>query len=274
MKLLTPSLFRHPQDRLPVLVITLFTALDFVAYFLIDNVWLLSAYWLIMIWPKGVICAWNHHHQHTPTFHSATLNRVLEQIYALHTGVTSKLWVLHHVLGHHHHYLDQEKDESRWKRRNGKKMGRIEYTINVAATAYVRGFRIGRHHPRPMKTFIYASLVTLLIISALVLYRPVPALFCFVLAMITSLLFTAWVTYGHHAGLDSVNEFEASFNNTSRLYNLLTGNLGYHTAHHHKQGVHWSKLPALHETIKHRIPDRLYHNDHLGSGMSRLIRPH
>ena len=272
MKLPLTAIFRHPQDRLPVFFITLFTTLDFVAYFLIDNIWLLLCYWLIMIWPKGVICAWNHHHQHTPTFHSSLLNRVLEQAYALHTGVTSKLWVLHHVLGHHHHFLDQQKDESRWQRDDGSKMGRIEYTLKVAATAYTRGFMVGLKHPRPMKTFIVASLVTLLIVSLLVAYRPMPALFCFVLAMITSLLFTAWVTYGHHAGLDTNNEFEASYNNTNRLYNLLTGNLGYHTAHHHKQGLHWSKLPQLHEQIKHKIPGHLYESNHLGSGLTKILR--
>ena len=76
--------------------------------------------------------------------------------------------------------------------------------------------------------------------------------------MITSLLFTAYVTYEHHSGLDTQNEFEASYNNLDPLFNRLTGNLGYHTAHHHKQGVHWSKLPALHAKIEDKIPEHLY----------------
>jgi fatty acid desaturase len=58
--------------------------------------------------------------------------------------------------------------------------------------------------------------------------------------------------------LHTDNEFEASYNITGRLFNLLTGNLGYHTAHHHKQGLHWSQLPALHEQIKDKIPAQLY----------------
>lgn len=264
--------FKYKQDRLPVLFISLLTVLDFVAYFLIDNIWLLVTYWLIMIWPKGVICAWNHHHQHTPTFHSSFLNRILEQIYALHTGVTSKLWVLHHVLGHHKNFLDQEKDESRWKRKNGKLMGRIEYSLNVAATAYIRGFKVGLKHPRPMKTFLIASAVTFTLIAALIAYRPLPALFIFVLTMVSSLIFTAWVTYGHHAGLDSENEFEASYNNTGKLYNIFTGNLGYHTAHHHKQGVHWSELPALHKKIQHQIPEHLYTKEYFGSGLFDVFK--
>jgi len=44
------------------------------------------------------------------------------------------------------------------------------------------------------------------------------------------------------------------------LFNFLTGNLGYHTAHHYKQGLHWSKLPELHASIAHRIPPQLQRN--------------
>ncbi len=98
----------------------------------------LLVYFVLTIIPKGCICAWNHHHQHTVTFKWLPLNRLLELSYALHTGVTTNLWLLHHVLGHHHNYLDQTKDESRWKRKSGEKMGMIEYTLSVALTAYYR----------------------------------------------------------------------------------------------------------------------------------------
>ncbi len=263
------TLFKYREDRIPVLIISLFFALDIVAYFVLDNTWLLVTYWLIMIWPKGIICAWNHHHQHSPTFKYAFLNSLLEQMYALQTGATSKLWVLHHVLGHHHHYLDQSKDESRWKDKNGAVMGRIRYSMDVMLTAYYRGFQVGKKHPRPLKIFLIGTSVTLLLVTVLFCYQPVSALFCFILPMISSLFFTAWVTYAHHAGLDVGNDFEASYNIMSPIYNLLTGNLGYHTAHHHKQGLHWSRLPALHEKIKDQIPERLFLTEHLGSSLLR-----
>lgn len=259
--------FKYHEDTIPVLIISALFVLDVIAYLLLDNPWLLVVYWLLMIWPKGVICAWNHHHQHSPTFKSTLLNRCLELIYALHTGVTAKLWVLHHVLGHHHNYLDQNKDESRWQRKNGSQMGRIEYTFNVALTAYYRGYIVGKKHPRPFKIFLISTVITLFLVVLLFWYRPLPATFCFILPMISSLLFTAWATYAHHAGLDVDNIFEASYNNISPVYNLLTGNLGYHTAHHYKQGVHWSRLPELHEKIKDQIPAHLYSTNHLGASL-------
>jgi len=233
------------------------STLDFCAYALLDNIWVLAAYWWAMVIPKLNVCAWNHHHQHTNTFRFRLPNRILEFFYALHTGVTTHLWVLHHVLGHHHHYLDQTQDESRWKRKDGSTMGEMEYSLKVAGTAYYRGFQVGKKHPRIQKEFIFYSLLTLIIVAVLVWYRPVAAVFLFVLPMIFGLWLTSWVTYEHHAGLDTKNEYEASYNNLHRWYNRLTGNLGYHTAHHVKQGLHWSKLPALHEEIKHRIPPAL-----------------
>jgi fatty acid desaturase len=229
----------------------------FLLYFSLESIWLLALFWLVMIIPKGKICAWNHHHQHAPTFKKVGLNRILEVFYALHTGVTTNLWLLHHVLGHHHNYLDQTKDESRWQRKSGEVMGEIEYTLNVAGTAYFRGFKVGRRYPKLQRRFVIYTALTLALVALLVWLKPIPALFLFVLPMISGLLLTSWATYEHHANLSTDNEFEASRNNLNRFYNLTTGNLGYHTAHHYRQGLHWSRLPELHDKIKDTIPEHL-----------------
>lgn len=246
--------FKFPADRLPVAIILSITLVDFFVFLNTESVSLLVAYWLLMILPRGVICAWNHHHQHRNVFAQKSLNRILEFFYALHTGVTTNLWLLHHNMGHHRNYLDQKIDQSRWKRKDGSTMGVLEYTINVTLTAYSRGYQVGNSYPKQQKQFLLYGATTLLIILALIIFNPVNALFVFVLPMISSLLYTSWTTYNHHAGLDTDDQFAASRNNTSRWYNLVTGNLGFHTAHHYKQGIHWSKLPELHEQIKHKIP--------------------
>lgn len=213
-----------------------------------------------MILPRGAICAWNHHHQHRNVFKQAYLNRILEFFYALQTGVTTNLWLLHHNLGHHKNYLNQTIDQSRWQRTDGSTMGPLEYALKVALTAYNRGYQVGKNHPKQQRLFIRYSLITFLILAVIISINPKNALFIFVLPMMASLLYTAWVTYYHHTGLQTDDDFAASHNKIGRWYNIFTGNLGYHTAHHYKQGIHWSELPALHEKIKHLIPSHLITN--------------
>ncbi len=248
------TFFKFSVDRIPVAIILSFSVLDFIVYLITQNVLVLALYWLLMIIPKGVISAWNHHHQHRNVFTKSYLNRILEFFYALHTGVTTNLWVLHHNIGHHKNFLDQKKDESRWKRNDGSTMGIIEYTLIVTLTSYYRGYLVGKKYPEHQKTYVTFGAITFLLLIGLTLYSPLSALFVFILPMIGSLLFTSWSTYSHHVGLDTQDQFSASHNKTNKVFNFLTGNLGFHTAHHFKQGVHWSKLPELHEKIKHKIP--------------------
>ena len=250
-------MFKHSADRLPVFLILALSGLDFCLYFLVDNVYFLGIYFFLLILPKSQICAWNHHHQHAPTFRFKPVNRVLEFFYALHTGVTTNLWSLHHVIGHHQNYLDQTKDESRWTRNNGSQMGELEYSLIITATAYYRGFKVGQKHSAIQQEFLLYSAITFSLLALLIAYHPVAALFIFVLPMFLGLFMTAWATYEHHAGLDTDNQYEASFNNLNYWYNLFTGNLGYHTAHHYNGGLHWSKLPQLHDKIAHHIPEHL-----------------
>jgi fatty acid desaturase len=252
------SLFKYPEDRLPVQIAVGLTVLDFTMYAAVRSPWLLVGYWLLMVIPKGVLSAWNHHHQHVPTFRSTGLNRLLELCYALHTGVTTNTWLLHHVLGHHQNFLDQDKDESRWKRKDGRLMSVLEYTFSVAATAYPRAYQVGRRYAAHQRQFVIYTALTALLVAGLVIYRPLAGILLFLLPMVCSMLYTAWVTYDHHSGLDTDDHFQASYNNLNRVFNRLTGNLGYHTAHHHRQGVHWSKLPELHAKIEKRIPAHLY----------------
>jgi fatty acid desaturase len=252
------TLFKHPEDRGPVAVILMISLLDGVVYCTLDHWALLLGYWLLLVIPKGIVSAWNHHHQHCMTFRNPALNRLLELAFTFQTGMSTNLWVLHHVLGHHRNFLDQSQDESRWRRSNGKQMGVLEYTVNVAATSYYRAFQVGKRFPTHQRTFVVWTGIALVLLAGLVYLRPLQGLFVLVLPMLSSLLFTSWVTYDHHAGLATDDELGASYNILNPLFNTLTGNLGFHTAHHHRQGVHWSKLPRLHAEIRSQIPAHCY----------------
>ncbi len=250
--------FRYPADRLHIFLISLIFAVDVTVYLTVDSPWWLALYFLLGIVPKAGACAFNHHHQHVLTFHQTWLNRLLELMYALQTGVTSNAWKLHHSLGHHVNYLDQKKDESRWQRDDGSTMEEFEYANITTLTAYPRAWHVGASYKKDRRVFLYMGVLTVAVMAALVFYRPLPGLFVFVIAPLFSLWGTAWATYAHHANRSVENHFVACNNVVHRVYNFWTGNLGFHTAHHYKPGVHWSKLPELHAQIADKIPADAY----------------
>lgn len=252
------QLFKYKEDRIPTAIIVGWFLADLCVYFFAESLLLACAWMLLGIWPKACICAWNHHHQHLPTFRQEILNRLLEIAYAFHTGITTNAWVLHHVVGHHVNYLDQTKDESGWKTRAGRKMGVFEYTMTIALTGYPRAVRLARDFPRYQRAFFGMGALVAALLALLMWLDWRMATIVFALPMLTGYVITCWHTYYHHAGLDTDDHFQASYNIMHKWYNIMTGNLGYHTAHHIKAGLHWSKLPEYHSQIASSIPPHLY----------------
>lgn len=252
------QIFRYKEDRIPTLIIIALFLVDFSVYLFVDNLWIVTGVMLLSLGPKACICSWNHHHQHLSTFIQTFPNRLLEIVYAFHTGITTNAWVLHHVLGHHVNYLDQKKDESTWMRKDGTKMNAFEYTIKLAISGYYRAYNVGKRHERYQKTFISMGTVVLILLGILLIINWVNALIIFIIPMVIGYLITCWHTYYHHAGLDTDNHEEASYNIMHKWYNIFTGNLGYHTAHHMKMGLHWSKLPEYHAQIADRIDQKYF----------------
>jgi fatty acid desaturase len=250
--------FRYSEDRLPVLCFALLFCCDLGIYAFVDNVWALVAWTFVGIFPKGCVCAFNHHHQHVATFKSAVLNRLLEQMYALQTGVASNAWVLHHALGHHVNYLDQTKDESGWRDDDGSTMGWFKYTVWNTLQAYPRAWRVGERYRAHQRVLLGSTIFIIALVAGLTVLRPFPALCVFIAPMLISIFGTVYATHCHHAGKKTDSHFVACNNIIHGVYNIATGNLGYHTAHHHRPGVHWSRLPALHAEIEDKIPADCY----------------
>jgi fatty acid desaturase len=251
-------MFRHAEDRLPVALILSLFAVDVAVYAFVDSWPLVLAYAVVSMFPKAGVCAFNHHHQHVSTFEVRWANRLLELVYVLQTGVSSHAWVLHHSLGHHLHYLDQQLDESRWQRADGTRMGEWEYTLVTTLTAYPRAWRVGAKYPQQRRVFVVMGLVSLSLIASLVALRPLNGLLLFVMVPLVMLFGTVLATWAHHSDRGTENDFVACNNILQPFYNAFTGNLGYHAAHHHRPGLHWSRLPALHESLAHHMPSEAF----------------
>jgi fatty acid desaturase len=251
------SILRYKADRGPVAFVLLMFAVHVL-------VWVFATPWLaaLSILPLTLLSMFvapiNHHHQHLNTFRSALLNRGYDLVLAMQTGVSPYAWVLHHNLGHHRNYLNQrphaQADESTWTRVDGQPMSRVEYTLDLLLRHQADILQVGLKHPKQLRSLLLMKLPLYGLLGLALWWNPLNTLLVFLVPAFLTLTHTIWATYEHHAGADTSSHLTASVNRDNRLFNWMSGNLGLHTAHHLRPGVHWSLLPQLHAQIKHQIP--------------------
>lgn len=250
-------LYRQKADVLPSLIVLAVLSIQLVAVALVDDVSTLLAIATGLTLFSACPGSISHNHHHYPTFRRQWQNRIYEVMLFLETGVPPFAWTLHHNLGHHKHYLDPELDPSAWLNKDGSVMNRVKYDLYNAWRVYPEVIRIGKQRPKLLKRFYLWSAVSLSVLALLMFWKPVAASIIFLLPMPIMLIGLLDNTYQQHQGLDTSSDFTASRNTRNKLYNLISWNLGYHTAHHTKPSVHWSELPKLHDSLAHRIPDEL-----------------
>lgn len=250
-------IFRHRQDIPAAALVFGVFAIQIWAFLTFNNPWQLAglvALLMVIQVSCGAVC---HNHHHVNIFTRSSLNRLIEVIMYLQTGTSPYSWTIHHNIGHHRDYLDQNKDPARWQEPDGRVMHRIKYDLYNALMIYPEIRKIGATHPIPFKRFKKWLLISNLALLALMLINPVNALIVFVGPMVIMLVVLLDNTFQQHSGLSTRNHLLASRNVEHPLYNLTSWNLGYHTAHHMYPGIHWSELPRVHAKLRHRIPDEL-----------------
>ena len=249
--------FRHPVDALPAGVLLSVFAIQLALFLLADGL-APVALGMLALFPLQVNFAGTcHNHHHVYTFRHRLANRAFEVVMFLQLGMLPYGYTLQHNLGHHARYLEPARDPNRWRRRDGTAMGPWEFAGRLVLRMYPDAVAIGREHPVVYRKFLGMLGVCALVLGGLLVLDPARALLLFVLPMPVALLFQAQATWYQHAGLESADPLTASRSAVGRLYNLRTLNLGYHTAHHLKPGLHWSRLPAFHAEIAPRIPEEL-----------------
>jgi len=131
--------------------------------------------------------------------------------------------------------------------------------------AFFRVHKVGFKYKTVYKKYLICRAVYYFIIIAGLYCFGMRFVIVFIMPSLLVLFFTIGATYKHHAGLRSDDHFSASYNNINKFYNFMTCNLGYHTAHHLRPGLHWSLLPAFHENIRDKISSTLIRDTPLRS---------
>lgn len=256
-------ILKYRADAPAVLLVLAVMIAQLSIFFVVDS-HLAAAGWVALLLmvqvSSGAIC---HNHHHLNTFRQRWLNRLYEIVLYLQTGTSPYSWTIHHNIGHHGHYLEPENDPAAWIKKDGRMMSRLRFDITNAAMIYPQIIRIGRRHPEAFSKFKRMFVLANIPLALFLMLDPLRALLVFVIPMLLLLVILLDNTWGQHAGTELDDHYVASRNVELPLYNLTSWNLGYHTAHHLLPGIHWSKLPELHEKIRHRIPGHLITRDPL-----------
>ena len=251
------TVLREPIDVVPVTAIFAVTIAQLAIFLGLHDPWTALAAVALLFPVQLNFAGMCHNHHHCRTFRAPFANRVFEVAMFFQLGMLPYGYTLHHNIGHHRHYLDQTRDSNRWRRADGGTMASWEFAARLCWHMYPTVWRIGRDHPQVFRKFRRMAAVCGTLLLSAIAVDPVNAALVFVLPLPFALVLQAQATHWQHAGLASRDPLRASRSIVDRRYNLRTLNLGYHTAHHLRPGLHWSKLPAFHATIAATIPPEL-----------------
>tara|TARA_R110002072_G_scaffold534_4_gene3720 strand:- start:3470 stop:4309 length:840 start_codon:yes stop_codon:yes gene_type:complete len=192
----------------------------------------------------------NHNHSHVPTFGFRTLNIFFDFWLTLNRGASAIfIKVIHNM--NHHTYSGTDKD---WFTPENEGSGIHFLKPFVYLKVTLKKFRTGAkaqydQMPKPFnqqRTFENIFLVIIIGLclfnnwKAFIIYTFIPWYFGNMLLVLTNLIF--------HRHAEPSDPYNISYNYNGNIENYLFLNGGYHTAHHLKPNIHWSKLKQLHES--------------------------
>lgn len=214
------------------------------------------------------ICRHNyilHNHVHCPFSRSRILNRILGVMLGFCTGMSTGIWKITHVHGHHvEHKIDTL--PSRSYVRYLEVDERAPFTALAAAShairtapiqlflpAYIMALRSFTGTSFRRKFYRFYLLEFLLIYGLVGLFiwiNPPKALFYF--GLIYSLVYLAsrYVDYVTHASSHAKSEYSIANVCLHPKFNRTFWNFGFHVAHHVMPGAHWTTLPSIYEELK------------------------
>ncbi len=208
------------------------------------------------------VAVMTHNHNHLPMWNSKKLNLLTDWWLTVFYGFPIFAWIPTHNKNHHR-FNNREGDDSityRISERNNF-LTLISYpTISGyyqqrAIKEYLKELKTKNREKFRICISQYA--VLLLWIAAAFVLDWEKALLFVIIPQQVSLFSVLIFNYVQHVHANEESEWNHSRNFTGFL-NFLLFNNGYHTIHHHKAGLHWSKAPAAHKEIEKNIdPDLL-----------------
>jgi fatty acid desaturase len=204
----------------------------------------------------------NHNHQHCRTFISRRLNALYGIALSLAIGLPATAIIPMHNFNHHVHN-NHPADFVR--------AGIVAFRCNllnlllfplVALMRYApvkaRELAAWRHtRPHLFRQIWLERLAVYPVLLTLFVLRPLETALYFVIPQVFGQWGILAINHVQHDGCDPNSGLNHSRNFVGRWLNWWLLNNGFHTAHHARPGLHWSRLPEFHAKLSGRIDPAL-----------------
>lgn len=203
-----------------------------------------------------------HNHNHVGIWKTSVLNKATDYWLTIFYGFPVFGWIPTHNQNHHK-YNNKAEDVTRTYRYSEKNTlwNLVTYPSFSAAFQMlsIRDY-LGKVRRKNPKRFRYCVSQFLVLASYLLLVfwnDPIKALVYVVIPQQVSMFSVMAFNYIQHVGADEESEYNHSRNVVGPVMNFFLFNNGFHTAHHHTPGLHWSELPKAHAEIADEIDPSL-----------------
>jgi fatty acid desaturase len=248
--------------------LVLFPALPAAAYASPSSLPWLAPGMLYLSYCAGVL---THNYTHAPVLRARWANDAYGVWLTIFYGCPVAFWIPTH-LENHHRFLDSAEDVTRTRRRSVKHdlYQALAYCLSCAhwqrplVQSYVRrAFARGGRRWATLRNQCVALVLahTGLLSLALWLHGTSRGLLVYAAAFgapaLVAPLLMFFTNYIQHVHCDPASAHDHSRNFVSRWVNWLVFDAGYHTVHHERPSLHWSRYAALHRSRAASIHPRL-----------------
>jgi len=262
------KLLRHPSDRRSVVWAALPAGLLYLGLMQPDSAPGLCLLSCVLFLGCGVIA---HNHTHCRTFRHRVANEVFSAWLSVFYGYPVFAWVPTHNRNHHRFNNRPGDETATWLLGNRHDWRRAASYSAVSAwrqssriRAYIAAARVDNlalYRRILLQYSVWIGAHVAVFSFAAWLHGGSRGLSLWAYGLGLPSLFALWaimlISYEQHVHADAWSPRSSARNFTGGFINFLLFNNGFHTAHHERPGLHWSRLPAAHAAIADTIPRAL-----------------
>jgi beta-carotene hydroxylase len=251
-------MLKYKADIRTLVFLSLATATLFIQWNVGFNVFLYFAALYLAV----IVAVIAHNHNHVPMWKSDVLNHITDYWITLFYGFPAFAWTPTHNKNHHKFNNRKGDYTITYRLSEGNNIFTLlsypsvsSYFQQSPIMIHLRHLWANKRREFFLAIFQYVALGIMIGVALFIdwrkalLYIVVPQQF----ALFTVMVFN----YIQHVHADEESEFNHSRNFVSRFTNFMMLNNGYHTAHHHRASIHWSKLREAHEKLSPHIAPHL-----------------